>query len=204
MEGKSGESKESGVTGLDPIAIERLRAMLPKRRAKAPLFGGGYDFAYVMGQWAHEVHAVGADGNSEPLLIAEHEIDWGDELLADVLEPGPARSLKPQVERGPGGRSRVDKQRYAALLLGVIYREYTGKAPTRHTDPRATDQADREYKSAFYKFAREAFLAIGLDPSPQAFREAVKRWEDPAEDFNKAAMRLLLWDKTATPKKSPL
>jgi hypothetical protein len=163
---------------LDEAKIKRLRAVLNPRRER-------YDFGRTMNRWASEVRAYG-DGNSEPLLIAEHEIDWGAELLADVLEPGPAPRRSKQREAGdPGGRPRNDKERFAALMLGVIYQEYTGKPPKRITKANGAEPP-------FFRFASEAFKAIGLYPRVQAFREVGERWGG-SRDFLKGAMETLLW-----------
>jgi hypothetical protein len=83
----------------------------------------------------------------------------------------------------------------------VIYHGFTGEPPTRIVVPDTSEQAAREYGSPFYKFAAAAFEAIGLDPSPQAFREAAERW-DKSRDFSKRGMERILWGEL-TPVRRP-
>jgi hypothetical protein len=85
----------------------------------------------------------------EPVL-SEDGTDW-DALVSEILEPDPDA---PKTERrrkkpGPLPRPRTDKQLYAALWLGVIYHEYTGKQPTWFTRKDGTP-------SPFGLFAAEA------------------------------------------------
>lgn len=168
---------------LDPATIESLRAVLAPRRER-------FDFAYTIGRWASEVRADSDDGKRE---AEDDATDW-DALAADMLEPDPeAPKTKPRTKQVPRKRRpRADKERYAALLLAVIYREYAGEPPTRIVKPDETWQTKREYSSRFYKFAAAAFQLIDLEPRPQAFREAWERW-DRSRDFSKDAMRALLW-----------
>jgi hypothetical protein len=104
----------------------------------------------------------------------------------------PKTKRRPKMRDSRAGRPRADKERYAALLLAVIYREFAGEPPTRIVKPHEREQAEREYSSRFYKFAARAFELIDLKPRPQAFREAWERWER-SRDFSKHAMRMLLW-----------
>jgi hypothetical protein len=165
--------------------VERLRAVLKPRRER-------YDFAYTMNRWASEVGTCDKDSNS-PILEDDDGTDW-DALAADMLELDPeAPKTEPRTKQVPRKRRpRADKERYAALLLAVIYREYAGEPPTRIVKPDKDWQTAREYSSRFYKFAQAAFELIDLEPRPQAFREAWERWKR-SRDFSKDAMRALLW-----------
>jgi hypothetical protein len=115
----------------------------------------------------------------------------GAEVARDPT-PQPGKPRPDTNAGGAGGRPRADKERYAALLLAVIYHEYAGEPPTRIVKPRERAQDEREYSSKFYNFAGAAFELVGLKPRPQAFREAWKRWKR-SRDFSKDAVRALLW-----------
>jgi hypothetical protein len=117
--------------------------------------------------------------------------ETGAEVARDPT-PQPGKPRPDTNAGGAGGRPRADKERYAALLLAVIYHEYAGESPTRIVKPRERAQDEREYSSKFYKFAGAAFELVGLEPRPQAFREAWKRWKR-SRDFSKDAVRALLW-----------
>jgi hypothetical protein len=176
---------------LDPAAIARLRVMLGPRPDR-------YCFAAVMERWAAEVlgepladisPTPGADQFDWP----PEPDGWADELVKQiVLNPKPERRGKPYKPRRP----RADRERYAALLLAVIFNEFTGLRPWRtwRNHPKtASDTADDTDKNEpFYQFGAEAFRAIKLEPTWKAFREATERWPR-SRGFNKQAMKQLLW-----------
>jgi hypothetical protein len=169
---------------LKPKDIERLRAVLNPRRER-------FGFAYTMNRWAEL--ALDAEPPSDPRSERSREgpFSWlledGSDLVGELLPRRLRRSPPPPKKRG---RPRVDRERYAALLLGHIFQEYTEAQPTRIWDA----IEDREV-SRFYRFATIAFEAIGLEPSDQAFRDVCEAWEEPTKkiEFNSQAVRDLLW-----------
>jgi hypothetical protein len=174
---------------LDPAKLRKLRDLLNPVRDR-------YGFNYTMARWAElvlgdDLHPANANRLVEPI---ENEA----ELVAHILG-APCEDLTP-VEDEPTlrrGARRVDLERYAALLLAVVFHEYTRRKPTRITrsDVMPTDRAntfDRDKTSPFYQFATACFEAIGLKVSEDAFREATERWNDP---INKRATRQLLWGR---------
>jgi hypothetical protein len=176
---------------LKPEDIERLRAVLKPRRER-------FDFAYTMNRWAEL--ALDAGPPSDPRSVRsdtrpiEGPFSWledGADLVAEMLNRK-LRRKRGQARPPPNkrGRPRVDQERYAALLLGHIFQEYTEARPTRIWDAYGEREA-----SPFYGFATEAFEAIGLDPSDQAFRDVCEAWERPTDEieFNTQAIKELLW-----------
>jgi hypothetical protein len=61
------------------------------------------------------------------------------------------------------GRPYDDPGRFAALLLAVIFEEYTGRRPGRTTRWTENDTSARDKDYPFYKFCREACDAIGME-----------------------------------------
>jgi hypothetical protein len=176
---------------LKPEDIERVRAVLKPRRER-------YDFAYTMNRWAEL--ALDIEPPSDPrsersdARPIEGPFSWledGADLVAEMLEHKVRRQTG-QARPPPHkrGRPRVDQERYAALLLGFIFDEFTEARPTRIWDAYEEREA-----SPFYRFATEAFVAIGLDPSDQAFRDVCEAWEEPTKkiEFNDQAILRLLW-----------
>jgi hypothetical protein len=168
---------------LKPKDIERLRAAINPRRER-------FDFAYTMNRWAEL--ALDAEPPSDPRAERSREgpFSWledSSDLVAELLTRKLRRSPPPPKKRG---RPRVDRERYAALLLGHIFQEYAEAQPTRIWDA----IEDREV-SPFYRFATTAFEAIGLEPSDQAFRDVCEAWEEPTKkiEFNSQAIKDLLW-----------
>jgi hypothetical protein len=167
----------AGMTvALSPQTIEELRAVLKPRRER-------YGFAIVMQRWAAlacEDETAGADAQGEDALVTQL-----DALVTQlIVNPAPERPAKPIKQRRP----RADRERYAAIMLGMIFHEFTGKRPKRTWDPyKETDQ-----KSPFYVFAAAAFRAMNFEPSWQAFREAGERW-DRSRAFSKQSAAKLLF-----------
>jgi hypothetical protein len=159
---------------LDPAVIGHLRAVLNPRREER------YDFATVMNRWAKLVWDA-AEEQEQPAAY-DPELE---RLAKQLILKMPRR----RVRLSTRGRPRSDLERYAALMLGLIFEEYTGKRPKRYT-ARGTGE-----NSPFYRFATEAFKAIGLYPRAQAFREVSERWdlEPAAREFDEQRLGSLLW-----------
>jgi hypothetical protein len=104
---------------LDLITIEELRAVLKPVRER-------YDFALVMRRLAAE---LGEDANRFEWLEPPQgedpttpQVEWGvleAELIAD-LTGGSTEQIFAAPDRPRRGRPRADKERYAAVLLGVV------------------------------------------------------------------------------------
>jgi hypothetical protein len=177
---------------LKPEDIERLRAVLKPRRER-------FDFAYTMNRWAEL--ALDVEPPSDPrsersdVRPVEGPFSWledGADLVAESLnrklrrKTGQARP--PPHKRG---RPRVDQERYAALLLGVIFYEFAEEPPTRVWD----EIGGCGEVSPFYRFATAAFEAIGLKRSHEVFRDVCRAWQNPTKhiEFNSQAIKDLLW-----------
>jgi hypothetical protein len=156
---------------LDAATMARLRAMLgpgPDR----------YDFATVMQRWEAEVLGEPPADISLVQAPGSDQFEWPSDRPEDGAE-----HLASQITRMPGrpwgqsiqGRPRGDVERDAAFGLGVIFYEYTGRLkPNRD----AWDDYTRITKPSLFRlFATDAFRAIGLEPSHQAFREACEKWD---------------------------
>jgi hypothetical protein len=176
---------------LKPADIERLRVVLKPRRER-------YGFAYTMNRWAEL--ALDAEPPSDPrsersdARPVEGPFSWledGADLVAELLKRKERRkkgqALPPPNKRG---RPRVDRERWAAVLLGHIFDEFAEARPTRVWNP-----IEAQETSPFYHFAAEAFQAIGLEPSDQAFRDVCEAWEKPTDEieFSREAIGKLLW-----------
>ncbi len=156
-----------------------------------------FDFAFTMRRWKFLVKED-RDASKRREFVP---IDDLDELVAYMCNiPRDAVDLEgdePTIRAR--GRPRVDFERYAALLLAVIFQEYTQHKPTQITrsDAMPTDRANtfaRDKTSPFYRFATACFDAIGLKGSEDAFREATERWEQ-STDFSKHEIQKLIWGR---------
>jgi hypothetical protein len=115
---------------------------------------------------------------------------WRDLVLKDRSDY--TRRTKTQA-RGRG-RPYDDSGRFAALLLAVIFEEYTGKRPARTTRLTETDTELRDKDYPFYKFCRAACDAIGIDTSDNAFVEAIDELSGRGDwEANIPGLRKLLW-----------
>jgi hypothetical protein len=177
----------------DDNMIAELRETLNPARER-------YAFKFTMDRWAEliledDLHPANAEPAVEP-------IENMAELVAHILDaPREAVHLKEDEPVRRRGRRRVDLERYAALLLAVIFYEYTKAKPTRVTrsDAMPTDRANtfaRDKTSPFYRFAMACLEAVGLTASEDALREATERWNDP---IKKRALRQLLWGRLPCP-----
>jgi hypothetical protein len=158
---------------LDATAIARLRTVLTFA-VRGECLRERYSFSSVMKRWEALVCPAEPEQSGDDL----------DELIDEFVIPGWS-GRDPPEKRLKLRRPRVDHERYAALLLGVIFHEYTGKAPKRWT----TISGET---SPFYRFARDAFRAVGLYPRVQAFRWVGTQW-DRSRGFSKGRMERLLW-----------
>jgi hypothetical protein len=169
---------------LDDNTIAKLRATLEPVRER-------YGFKYTMERWAElvlddDLHPASAERVVEP-------IENMAELVAQILDaPREAVDLTEDEPARRRGRPRADLERYAALLLAVIFHEYTRTKPTRVTRWEETRTFDRDKTSPFYKFATACFAAVGLNASEEALREATERWNDR---ITKRRLRQLLWGR---------
>jgi hypothetical protein len=173
----------------DPATLNKLRDLLNPVRDR-------YGFNFTMERWAELV--LGDDLHPANANMSVESIENETELVAFILAIAPEEVKLSEDDPIRGrGRPRRDLERYAALLLAVIFYEYTKAKPTRVTraDAMTADRAntfDRDKTSAFYRFATACFDTIGLKVSEDAFREATERWNDP---INKRATRQLLWGR---------
>jgi hypothetical protein len=116
---------------------------------------------------------------------------WSDEVRRDRSVY--RRRTKKRVRSR--GRPYDDPGRFAALLLAVIFEEYTGRRPGRTTRWTKTDTKLRDKDYPFHNFCREACDAAGLfDASDKAFVEAIAELSGRGHwEANVPALRLLLW-----------
>lgn len=161
-----------------PDDVTRLHAILKPTRVR-------YDLGAVMDRWSARVRELHPDCQDQNVSATPEEFEA---LTALLINAPPGRRRRARIKQPIKRRPRMDLERFAALMLGVIFSEYTGRPPTRISDAyRGTDN-----NSPFYQFARAAFKAIGLKPSPQAFREVCERW-NCSDQFDKANIEQLLW-----------
>jgi hypothetical protein len=184
-------------TAFDAAGIEALRLILKPKR-------GRYDLAFTMNRWSALVRDE-IRSRDEGSQDAEPTIENLDELVADLL-CAPPGTVFPEVDNPAPvrkRRQRVDPERWAALLLAVIFNEYAKGKPSRITQWDHTDTFKRDKTSPFYRFATAAFKAAGLKPSESAFREASERWER-SRQLSKRNIGRLLWGRlTRVPEEPP-
>ena len=95
---------------------------------------------------------------------------WADLVRGDSQE---FADLIQNVKRARG-RPKDETVRLAALLLAVIFEEFTGTLPGRSNQLIDTDDTrDSDKGSRFYKFCRRACDAIDIDTTDMAFRGAI-------------------------------
>jgi hypothetical protein len=180
----------AGTMTFDPATLNKLRDLLNPVRDR-------YGFNYTMERWAElvlsdDLHPVNANKSVEPI---ENET----ELVAHILgvPPETVNLIEDEPVRGRG-RPRKDMERHAALLLAVIFHEYTRRKPTRITRSfdvyGLTNALERDKAARFYQFATACFEAIGLKASEDAFREATERWER-SKAFFKRRIQQVLWGR---------
>jgi hypothetical protein len=144
----------------DAAAIQTLRHILKVKRER-------YDLAFAMNRWAalvrDEIRARDKASRDDEPNENEPTIEDLDELVAKLLCAPPGTTFPEEDDPAPQRRhrERVDLERWAALLLAVIFNEYTKAKPTRisknHDAVRDTDARDKT--SPFYRFATAAFEA---------------------------------------------
>jgi hypothetical protein len=202
----------------DDAAIDALVAILRNARRKASAINVA-SLRADMERWAellisddahptrHEREPEPAEQLLEALLIrgtyvfarpqSDNEQDLIDELL--IRDP----SKRARRRRGKRTtRPRADFERYAALLLALIFKKHGGRNPKRVWDHHSKYGDDR---SPFYVFAVASFRSIGLRAPKEVLRETGERW-DKSHGFSKRAMKQLLWGSRTKPagrKKAP-
>jgi hypothetical protein len=176
--GKAGE--------IDPATLERLSAMLRSRRRRKQ-----YPLVVVMQRLAKEARKnedqfewLAPPQGEDPTVPRAEWQAQEDELVVEIVNCGPLESSVPGKPRA----GRVDHERYVALLVGVVFHQYTGKSPKRIWE----SYRDTDHNSPFYIFAAAVFRWLGLAPSWQAFREVSERW-DSSREFSKRAIKVLLF-----------
>jgi hypothetical protein len=101
-----------------------------------------------------------------------------------------------RTKKQPRGRGRPydDSGRFVALLLAVIFEEYTGKPPVRTRRSTVTDTNLRDKDYPFHKFCRAACDAAGNDASDKAIIEAIDELSGRGmREANFPRLRILLW-----------
>ena len=129
--------------------------------------------------------ALVEDAKSDHGRVTADQFVWcgSDDPIALLV--GEPQLRRPPLKRPKRGRHSAD--RYAALLLAVIFHEYTGDPPTRKWNARKKMET-----SPFYVSSSIAFPAIGLPTPWSALHDVCKRW-DRSRDFYKRAMEVLLF-----------
>lgn len=155
----------------------KVRAALNPRRER-------YDLALVMMErWVPLVK--GAEQSEHGRVGADQFLWCGSDDPVELLT---GISSEPEIPlRTKRGRPpAVDV--YAALLLALIFYEYTGEPPTRKWNARKGIET-----SQFYEFGSVAFRELFGRTAPwSALREACERWER-SRGFSKTSMRRLLF-----------
>jgi hypothetical protein len=116
------------------------------------------------------------------------------ERLADLVKRDRQElaDLTQNMERGRG-RPPDDGGRFAALLLAVVFDEFTGTLPGRSTRTGETDTKLRDQNSPFYTFCRAACDAIGINVNA-ALKEAIAELKGRGKlEANFPGLRKLLW-----------
>jgi hypothetical protein len=177
----------AGKVNFNTAALRKLRNTLSSKRDAA---NDRFDFVFTMRKWKLLVKQAREANRHTTIEPLENEV----ELVAYLCDiPREAVDLTDDELPIRGkGRPRADLERYAALLLAMIFHEYTGRKPTRVTMSDRVRTFDRDETSPFYQFATACFEAIGLKPREDAFREATERWEQSV-DFSKNAMQIHIW-----------
>jgi hypothetical protein len=154
--------------------IERLRAVLKPRRER-------FNLAVVMEKWVALVN----DEEPEHGRVGPAEFAWcGPDDPVEGLAGPP--SPRPTFQRPKRGRHPADF--YSALMLAVIFQEYTGEPPTRKWNARKKLETSR-----FYQFAEVAFgELLHRTPPWSALHETCERWPR-SRDFSKRAMQQQLF-----------
>jgi hypothetical protein len=155
--------------------IKELRVALNPRRER-------FDFETVMDRWATLV----TDEEPDTGWVKEEDFSWSgpDNPVASLTIP-PRRPNHPRTKR----QGRLPADAYGAMLLAVVFHEYTGRVPTKgRQNPRTGVET-----SPFYRFAAVAFRVLIRRTAPwAALLTACKRW-GRSRGFSKEAMKTLLF-----------
>jgi hypothetical protein len=187
---QNGEQIQLGATGggkageIDPATVERFCAMLQPRRKRYPLDVVMQRLAAEARKNEDQFEWLAPPQGEDPTVPREEWEAQEDELVVEIANCGPLEPSAPVKPRA----GRADHERYVALLVGVVFHEYTGKSPKRIWDA----YQDTDHNSPFYIFAAAVFRWLGLAPSWQAFREVSERW-DSSREFSKRAIKVLLF-----------
>jgi hypothetical protein len=155
--------------------ISKVRDALNPRRER-------YDLAFVMERWVAQVRG---EQQSEHGSVGADDFEWNGMDDPEELLAGPA-SPRASHRRPKRGRHPTDS--FAALMLAVIFHEFTGEPPTRKWNARRQMET-----SNFYKFGEVAFREfLGRTAPWSALHEACERW-GRSRAFNKTAMHVLLF-----------
>jgi hypothetical protein len=169
--------------------IDELRAALKPLRER-------FDLKVVMVQWATHVKSeepktgwvkedVPSDGSNKPGWEEDGFVwDGSDDPIASLTTP-PRRPHRPRTKR----LGRLPADAYGAMLLAVVFHEYTGRAPT----PGRQNARTGAETSPFYRFAAIAFRLLLRRTAPwAALLDTCERWER-SRGFSKEAMKTLLF-----------
>ena len=146
--GKAGE--------IDPATLERFRTMLNPRRERYPLAVVMQRLAAEAGKKEDQFEWFAPPQGEDPTVPRAEWAAQEAELIVEIANCGP---LQPSPAPKPGvGRPPAVHERYVALLVGMVFHEYTLRSPKRIWD----HDHRAEYNSPFYKFAEAVFLGWGL------------------------------------------
>jgi hypothetical protein len=173
---------------LPPAELRRLRGRIDIVRER-------YSFKFTMQRWALLVWEDDANRwnrRQQDRIVADNaggkdEDELIEELLIKELATTDECSDASDMEQGrtPGAPPKR-LERYATLLLALIFAEYTQQAPKRH----CVDGVDDN--SPFYKFARASFEAIKIKTPYEILRETCEDWPHLGEN-DKQQLKRLLW-----------
>jgi hypothetical protein len=171
----------------DDAAIAALVDILRNARRDASAINVAA-FRADMERWAELVigddsHPARYEREPEPTEQLENE----QELIEDLLIRDPAKRVRGRRPKR-ATRPRADFERWAALLLAMIFDRHAGRKPKRVWDA----YAENDDGSPFYVFAMASFKLIGLAAPKEVLRETGERW-DKSRGFSKRAMKQLLW-----------
>jgi AcrR family transcriptional regulator len=158
---------------------------LRELRKRIPIARERYDFDTIMHRFARLLWE--ADNNPKNPPAARQPLENENELIREFFRRVRRVKVPAKMRRG---RRPLAFERWAALLLAVIFGEFAHRKPSRVWDAYAEAEA-----SAFYAFATASCEALGFKMPTETLRETVKRWQEPdnSEEFHKDNMRRLLW-----------
>ncbi len=161
------------------IAAERERARL----------------RYALQKWEEHVREQAHVPATEAERLGYMSDEEADPLMAELLgvPPEAQENCEPTAE-STARRGRPPADVWPALILAVIFHEFTRKKPGR-AEPNS-DLGQQRARSPFYRFADASYRAIGLRVQDAALREATERWEK-SRDQSKRYLKIMVF---GTPK----